>query len=385
MIKINEKLMIAVVPFWMDLSASIFYLAAPLVVIDLGGNPIELGLIGTITAAVHMLLANLAGRLSDRFGRRMLMIVGPLIFGVSCLLMTQIPNVKGVLALAALNGCGMAVFWPAFQAWVAESRNGSGLARNIGSFNMSWTASHLLGPTLAGFLFALHARLPFWMAALLCFSLFLAMWASAKERAFHPGLEGESRPSESAEPKFGRNFLYAIWIANFASFFILGNARYQFPKLARELTMSSYTIGLLMSCIGFAQFLGFFLLRGSARWHFNRLYLFGAQLLAAVGLVLLVYTSNRGLVFASTFLMLGFCASLTYYSSLYYAVRLLQRKGKGAGLHESILGGGVVLGPLLGGVAAHTAGLRAPYVLCLNLLAVAVAAEWIILRAKSGR
>jgi len=40
MIKINEKVMITVVPFWMDLSASIFYLAAPLVVIDLGGNPI---------------------------------------------------------------------------------------------------------------------------------------------------------------------------------------------------------------------------------------------------------------------------------------------------------------------------------------------------------
>ena len=68
MIKLNEKMMITVVPFWMDLSASVFYLAAPLVVIKLGGNPIELGLIGTISASVHMLLANLAGRLSDRFG-----------------------------------------------------------------------------------------------------------------------------------------------------------------------------------------------------------------------------------------------------------------------------------------------------------------------------
>ena len=381
MMKINEKLMIAVVPFWMDLSASIFYLAAPLVVIDLGANPIELGLIGTITALVHMVLANLAGRLSDRFGRRTLMIAGPLIFGISCLLMTQMPNVKGVLALAALNGCGMAIFWPAFQAWVAESRNGSGLARNIGSFNMSWTASHLFGPTLAGFLFALHPRLPFWLAAVLCILLFLAMRTSASERTGQPEMETESPPSESAESKFGRNFLYAIWIANFASFFLLGNARYQFPKLARELTMSSYAIGLLMSCIGLAQFLGFFLLRGSERWHFNKFYLLGGQLLAAAGLLLL-YTSSRGLVFAAAFIMLGFCASLTYYSSLYYAVRLLKRKGKGAGLHESILGGGVVLGPLLGGVVAHTAGLRAPYILCLILLTAVVAAEWIILRKR---
>ncbi len=383
MMKINEKLMITVVPFWMDLSASIFYLAAPLVVIDLGGNPIELGLIGTITASVHMVLANLAGRLSDKFGRRTLMITGPLIFGVSCLLMTQMPNVKGVLALAALNGCGMAIFWPAFQAWVAESRNGSGLARNIGSFNMSWTASHLLGPTLAGFLFALHARLPFWLAAVLCFFLFLAMRASARDRAIQPEMETEFPPPESEETKFGRRFLYAIWIANFASFFILGNARYQFPKLARELTMSSYAIGLLMSCIGLAQFLGFFFLRGSERWHFNKFYLLGAQLLAAAGLLLL-YGSSRQWVFALAFLLLGLCASLTYYSSLYYAVRLLKRKGKGAGLHESILGSGVVLGPLFGGIAAHAVGLRAPYILCLALLVGVVGAEWVILR-KTGK
>ena len=384
MMKINEKVMITVVPFWMDLSASIFYLAAPLVVIDLGGNPIELGLIGTITASVPMVLANLAGRLSDRFGRRMLMVAGPLLFGISCLLMTQMPNVKGVLALAALNGLGMAIFWPAFQAWVAESRNGSGLARNIGSFNMSWTASHLIGPTLAGFLFALHSRLPFWMAATLCFLLFLTMRASVSERVPSPKKEIESLPPESEGSKQGRNFLYAIWIANFASFFILANARYQFPKLAREMTMSPYTIGLLMSCIGLAQFLGFFLLRGSERWHFNKFYLLGAQLLAAAGL-LLIYSSNREWVFALAFFMLGLCASLTYYSSLYYAVRLLKRKGKGAGLHESILGSGVVLGPLLGGIAAHAVGLRAPYILCLIVLAGLIVAEWVIMGERSKR
>jgi len=384
MMKINEKMMITVVPFWMDLSASIFYLAAPLVVIDLGGNPIELGLIGTITASVHMVLANLAGRLSDQFGRRVLMVAGPLLFGISCLLMTQMGNVRGILALAALNGLGMAIFWPAFQAWIAESQNGSGLARNIGSFNMSWTASHIFGPTLAGILFALNPRFPFWMAASLCILLFITMRASATERDPQPPIKIESLPPESEESKQGRNFLYAIWIANFASFFILGNARYQFPKFAREMTMSPYVIGLLMSCIGLAQFLGFFFLRGSERWHFNKFYLLGAQLLAAAGL-LLIYSFSCQWVFALAFIMLGLCASLTYYSSLYYAVRLMKRKGKGTGLHESILGSGVVLGPLLGGIVAHTGGLRAPYILCLTLLAGLIAVEWFIMRKKSER
>jgi len=73
--------------------------------------------------------------------------------------------------------------------------------------------------------------------------------------------------------------------------------------------------------------------------------------------------------------MLGLCASLTYYSSLYYTVRLMKRKGKGTGLHESIVGSGVVLGPLLGGIMAHSAGLRAPYILCVVVLAVVIVIE----------
>jgi MFS family permease len=205
------------------------------------------------------------------------------------------------------------------------------------------------------------------------------MRASVSERTSQPQKEPESLSSESGETNQGRTFLYAIWIANFASFFILANARYQFPKLARELTMSPYMIGLLMSCIGLAQFLGFFFLRGSDRWHFNKVHLLGAQVLAASGLLLIFFFSHQ-LVFASAFIMLGLCASLTYYSSLYYTVRLLKEKGKGTGLHESILGSGVVLGPLLGGIMAHSAGLRAPYLLCLGVLAMVIVIELSLIR-----
>ena len=361
-------------PFWMDLCASIFYLAAPLVAIELGANPIELGLVGTITAAVHMTLANLAGRLSDRFGRRALVVTGPVILTISCLVMTQVGGVKMVLALAALNGLSFAIFWPPFQAWVADVQTGSGLARNIGNFNLSWTASQLVGPTLSGFLFVFHSRLPFLVAGGLSFLLFFFMWSTVREPERQPERKAASFSAEVEESNGQRYFLYAIWMANFASWFILGNVRYQFPKLARELTMAPYMIGLLMSCVGLSQFLGFFFLRESDRWHFKRSFLLGAQLMAAAALFL-IYLSSKPFIFASALILIGICVSLTYYSSLYYAVRLLSKKGKGTGLHESILGSGVVLGPLLGGVFAHSSGLRTPYLLCLAVLSAAMALE----------
>jgi MFS family permease len=379
MIKLDAKSMILVVPFWMDLNSSIFYLAAPLMVIEMGANPVEIGLIGTITASVHMLLAHVGGRLSDRVGRRILMVAGPLFFSLSSFLATQAAGVGHILILAGVNGFGMAIFWPAFQAWVAESQTGSNLARNIGSFNMSWTAANLLGPTVSGILFSLHPRVPFWAAGALALLLFFVLRSSVGRGVVQPAKEAEPESRDEAGPDWGRTFLYAIWIANFASWFIMGNLRYQFPKMARDMAMSPSTIGLLLSCLGFAQFLGFFLLRGSDRWHFHKPFLLGTQVMGAAGLVLLSLFS-RPLAFASSFLLIGLCASMTYYSSLYYSVRLLKRKGKGTGLHESILGSGVVLGPLLGGMAALSAGMRAPFLLCLAVLAGAIVVELFLTR-----
>lgn len=321
-----------------------------------------------------MVLANLGGRLSDRLGRRILVVMGPLIFSISSFLATQATEVGHILVLAGFNGLGMAIFWPSFQAWVADSQTGSNLARNIGSFNMSWTAANLLGPTLSGILFTLHTRVPFLVAGVLSFMLFFVLRASIGDRVPQPVKEKSVDFQGAEDPVCGKTFLYAIWIANFASWFILGNLRYQFPKLARDMAMSPSTIGLLLSCVGFSQFLGFFLLRGSARWHFKKSFLLGAQLLGGAGLLLISFFS-RPLVFASSFILIGLCASLTYYSSLYYSICLLKRKGKGTGLHESILGSGVVLGPLLGGIVAYSGGLRAPYALCLAVLLGAIVVE----------
>ena len=381
MFRLDERQMIRTAPFGMDLVLSIFYLAAPLTLIKLGANPIELGLIGTLISSVHMALANFTGHLSDQWGRRLLIITGPVILGASCLLMTAAEQVKVVLALSALNGLGLAIFWPSFQAWVAERQTESGLAHDIGSFNMSWTAANLTGSVVSGFLYSYHPHLPFWVAALISLLLVLLTCTSVSDR--EPRRAHREETLEGDEQGWRKGFLYAGWVGNFASWFILGNARYQFPKLARELTIDPQRIGLLIGCIGLSQFFGFFCLRRSERWHFRKHYLLGGQLLAAAG-ILLLFLSSEQTLFAFAFITIGLCSSITYYSSLYYAVHLLKKKGKGAGMHESILGSGALLGPILGGIAAYYGGLRAPYLLCLAVLFIVIAAEWHLTKIRDA-
>jgi MFS family permease len=376
---ISEKMTVRLAPFGMDFVFSIYYLAAPLLLIDLEANPVQLGLVGTFASAVHMGMAHLMGGLSDRLGRRRLIIAAPVIFSATCLLMTQVREIWVILALSVVNGFCLCIYWPSLQAWIADRQTGTGLARNIGSFNLSWTAATLAGPILSGSLYSLYPRLPFLIAAAIALMLFLLVFATVQDS--RPASVEKIAPADMEASKWRRRFLYAAWVANFASWFILANARYQFPKLARELNIPPHIIGVLLGFLGFALFLGFYLLRRTDRWHFTRNFLFGAQILAMAG-ILLITVSRDPALFALAFFMIGLCCSMTYYSSLYYAVHLLKKKGKGSGLHESILGGGAVLGPILGGVAAQYAGLRAPYFLCVAVLAAAMGAQYLLVKKE---
>lgn len=378
--KINESVTIRLGPFGMDLVFSIYYLAAPLVLIELRANPIELGLVGSLASMVHMTMSNLTGALSDRLGRRLLLISAPLIFAVSCLLMTFLGQVGLILALSALNGLCLSLFWPPFQAWVADQRAGPTLARDIGIFNLSWTAANVAGPVISGFLYALYSRLPFFFGAALSIALFCLVRLSVEDAK--PQQWDRASMAGRDAPSWQRNFLYASWIANFASWFMIANARYQFPKLARELNIPAHMIGLIMGCIGLSLFSGFFILRSSENWHFRKRYLFGAHLLSATGL-LLISTVSMPALFALALFLVGLASSVSYYSSLYYAVHILTRKGRGAGVHESIVGSGALSGPILGGIAAHYFGLRAPYLVCLAVVGMAAIAEWTLLTRKS--
>jgi MFS family permease len=370
--KVNDRMLIRVAPFGMDFGFGIYSLAAPLVLIELQASPVELGLVGTLTASVHMGMAHFMGRLSDRLGRRPLIIVAPLLFCVSCLLMLILRRVDLILTLSVMNGLCFSIFWPCFMAWIADRLTQGNFLRDLGSFNLSWTSASLIGPVVSGFLYGLHPRLPFALGAALALMVFFIVWMSLQDEKVPFSDEERSAPPEI--PNGRMRMLYGAWVANFVSFFMISNARYQFPKLARELHFPSHLVGLILGCIGFALFTGFFILRKSDRWHFKKSFLVSSHALAAVGL-LLIYFSTKPLFFALAITLVGLSASVTCYSSQFYVMHLMKRKGKGTGLNESIVGAGALSGPILGGIAAQFAGLRAPYLLCLVVLLVAVIVE----------
>jgi len=55
---------------------------------------------------------------------------------------------------------------------------------------------------------------------------------------------------------------------------------------------------------------------------------------------------------------IGICS----FSSLFYSVNTYHNRGARAGIHETFLGSGVLIGPLVGGITAQIYSLKTPYI-----------------------
>ena len=118
-------------------AATLFYFVAlgallptlPVYVEDeLGGGSVAVGVTVGVFAVSAALLRPLAGRLGDTRGRRILVIGGSLVMGVSVLAYTLVDSIAALVALRLLTGAGEAAMWvgaaTAIQDMAPDDRRG---------------------------------------------------------------------------------------------------------------------------------------------------------------------------------------------------------------------------------------------------------------------
>jgi DHA1 family tetracycline resistance protein-like MFS transporter len=132
---------------------------------DAGGAQI-LGVFGAAWALMNLGFAPIFGNLSDRFGRRPVLLVAMFGLAFDYLVMALAPNVGWLFVGRLISGV-TASSGSAAGAYVADISSPEDRARNFGRFQAAANAGILLGPVLGGFVGALDPRAPFWIAALL--------------------------------------------------------------------------------------------------------------------------------------------------------------------------------------------------------------------------
>ena len=124
------------------------------------------GIFGTVFALMQFLFSPLHGALSDRFGRRPLILISNFGLGLDYVLMALAPNLWWLFVGRVVSGLTAASISTAY-AYVADVTEPALRAARFGMLGVAFGAGFVLGPALGGLAGAVDPRLPFWIAGVL--------------------------------------------------------------------------------------------------------------------------------------------------------------------------------------------------------------------------
>jgi MFS transporter, DHA1 family, tetracycline resistance protein len=127
------------------------------------------GLFGTAWALMQFLFSPVLGSLSDRFGRRPVVLLSNFGLGLDYVLMALAPSLNWLFVGRIISGITSASVSTAF-AYIADMTPPERRAALFGKVGVAFGAGFILGPAIGGLLGDIDPRLPFWAAAGLSFA-----------------------------------------------------------------------------------------------------------------------------------------------------------------------------------------------------------------------
>jgi DHA1 family tetracycline resistance protein-like MFS transporter len=140
---------------------------------DTAGAAKIYGLFGTVWALMQFVSMPVLGALSDRFGRRRVILLSNLGLGLDYILMALAPHLAWLFVGRVISGITAASISTG-MAYIADVTPPERRAASFGKVGMAFGLGFVLGPAIGGILGGVDPRLPFWAAA--AFSLANALY-----------------------------------------------------------------------------------------------------------------------------------------------------------------------------------------------------------------
>jgi DHA1 family multidrug resistance protein-like MFS transporter len=324
----------------------------PFYIEALGGSGGEMGMLIALSALTELLFGPLWGSVSDRVGRKRVLMVGVFGYGVSLLLMGLASRLWMLFAARALSGLLTAATMPSAMAYVGDSTAEEDRGGGIGWLGSAAGLGIILGPGVGGWLGRDSLSLPFFVGAglawvaLLLVGLFLPETVTAPQSEWS---DREMRPRRLWDALFSPIglplfllLLVSFGLANFEAVFGL--------YAAQKFGFGPERVGTVLVVVGLVTTLGKGALTGplTRRWG-EAVVIRGSLLAGALGYLVLLAAFDTVTVLLATGV---FILSKTVLRPALLA--LISRRagvGQGAamGLGNTFLSLGRVVGPLWAG------------------------------------
>lgn len=123
--------------------------------------------IGYLTAAfaiAQLIFSPFAGKAADKFGRKIMIVIGLFIFGISELLFGLGKEIEVLMFSRILGGISAAFIMPAVTAFIADITTKDTRPKALGYMSAAISTGFIIGPGIGGFLADVGTRVPFFFA-----------------------------------------------------------------------------------------------------------------------------------------------------------------------------------------------------------------------------
>lgn len=347
-----------------------------------GANGVQVGLMFATFSIAQMVFAPVLGRISDRVGRKPVIIfsligtaVGSVVTGAAGALWVLFLG----RALDGASGASVAVA----QGAVADIAPPEQRAKLMGMMGAAFGVGFVVGPALGGLAALGGPHVPFFVAgAIAAVNAVVAMFRLPETKPDTTHVHEAHGRRSALSPALQRfaivGFLSMLGFAGFESTFSLwGKEQFGFTEGSASLVFVFVGITLVAVQGGLIGPL-------TAKLGSRKLLRLGLALVA-MGLLLLSVTSSWVLLFVALFLLsIGQGFSGPSGGSLVAEIAPVERRGEAIGYQQSTAAFGRIAGPVMAGALFDHVGISAPFAVSGVLIVAAIAAVWSITRPTSS-
>ena len=342
-----------------------------------------LGFLIAMFSFAQFIFSPIAGDLSDKHGRKKLIIIGLIIFGLSQLAFGLSTELWMLYASRFFSGLGSAFIVPPMMAFVADITTYENRGRGMGLLGASMSLGFMIGPAIGGFLSKVSLQFPFYIATIAALTAALISIFALPNPAPRSEVEpGGKKKRENLFKQMKRSATTPYFVMLIVMFvFSFGLANFQSTISLYVDHKYGYTPAQIAVIITVGGFVGVI----AQTFVINKLFKrFGEMRVIQVNLVIAAF-AMIGIVFVNSFMMILFVATIffTATSLLRPAVNTLvsklagEEQGFAAGMMTAYMSLGNMIGPALAGILFDI-NIIYPYIIgtVILLICFTIASFW---------
>jgi MFS family permease len=353
---------------------------------SLGAGPERIGLIVSVSTLTGVFLKLPSGALSDIYGRRLLLQIGVLAFGLPPFVYPFVSDLDVLTGLRFFHGLATAIFAPSALATVADlyrERRGAAL----GTYTACTQSGALLGPVIGGWLVYAAGFPTTFVTAGVVGCIGLIIFYSLRLNPPPPGLSEKGYRPLLAEMWKGfsvvaRNRRVLVTSCTDAAKMIANGALMAFlPIYGVSVGLNPGEVGMLFGVQGVTSFFSKPIMgRVSDRVGRQPLILLGLAICASTFVVIPHVAAFSVLLLLAAGFGFGEAVVSSSSSALVADSSELKTLGAGMGMQGTIMDIGHASGPLLAGVLIAYLNYQWTFAIIAGLQLVAAAMFWLTMR-----